>query len=144
MHSGYTQRVLAGLREQGLRITPQRIAILNYLEGNTGHPTADEIHRAVSSEHPTLSLATVYNTLDTLERFDAVRAVTVRHNCKHYDPDTSPHHHAICRQCYRIHDVFADLTAAVQLPAGLEETFQVEHAVVHLRGLCRACSPATA
>ncbi|MBI5598388.1 MAG: transcriptional repressor, partial [Deltaproteobacteria bacterium] len=49
-------------REKGLKLTPQRLAILEYLEGNTSHPTAEDIYRAIKRKHPTVSFATVYNT----------------------------------------------------------------------------------
>lgn len=144
MRNGYTKRVIARLREQGLKVTPQRIAILKHLDGNTSHPSVEDIHRKVCRKFPTISLATVYNTLDTLERLQEVQAVHVDTSRKHYDPDTRPHHHAICTHCRSIQDVFADLAATVRVPAAVAETFRVDETTVHLRGVCLDCSTATA
>ena len=55
-------------RNVGLKLTPQRLAILNYLEGNKEHPSAEDVYKAVSRKFPTMSLATVYNTLESLKR----------------------------------------------------------------------------
>jgi Fur family peroxide stress response transcriptional regulator len=140
MRQGYTQRVITRLREKGLKVTPQRIAILNHLDGNTDHPSVEDIHREVSRAFRTISLATVYNTLDTLVQLHEVRAIDVDPGRKHYDPDTRPHHHAICTHCHGIQDVFADLAAAVQVPAAVTDTFRVDETAVYLRGVCLDCN----
>ncbi len=54
-------------RRLGIKLTPQRLAILEYLNGNTDHPSAEDIYRTVSKKYPTMSFATVYNTLGTLK-----------------------------------------------------------------------------
>ncbi|MDF1551861.1 MAG: transcriptional repressor [Deferrisomatales bacterium] len=144
MRKGYTQRVIARLREQGLKVTPQRIAILKHLDGNTSHPSVEDIHRKVCRAFPTISLATVYNTLDTLEQLREVQSISVDPHRKHYDPDTRPHHHAICSHCHSIQDVFADLASAVRVPTAVAEIFRVDETTVHLRGVCLNCSTATA
>ncbi|MCK5426958.1 MAG: transcriptional repressor, partial [Thermodesulfovibrionia bacterium] len=56
--------IIEKYRDIGIKLTPQRIAILNYLSGITTHPSAEQIYKAVSKEFPTMSFATVYNTLD--------------------------------------------------------------------------------
>lgn len=144
MRNGYTQRVIVRLREEGFKVTPQRIAILKHLDGNTNHPSVEDIHRKVCRAFPTISLATVYNTLDTLERLQEVRPICLNPSRKHYDPDTRPHHHAICTRCHSIQDVFADLAAAVKVPSSVAEIFRVDETAVHLRGVCLDCSTAIA
>ena len=140
MLSSYTERIIGRLREEGLKVTPQRIAIIKHLDGNTVHPAVDDIYREVSRDFPTLSLATVYNTLDTLERIGEVRAICADPNRKHYDPNTSLHHHAICSRCNAIRDVTADYSTALKLPAEVAEVFAVEEAFAYFRGVCEGCS----
>lgn len=140
MDTEYTERIIRRLRAEGLKITPQRMAIVKYLDGNTNHPSVEEIHREVAREFPTISLATVYNTLDTLERINEVQALTVDPSRKHYDPQTQPHHHLICADCWSIRDVFADYTKALEIPRELTQDFRVEQASVFFRGVCKNCS----
>ena len=143
MNEDYTQRIIRRLREEGLKVTPQRIAIVKYLEGNTSHPSVEEIHREVSREFPTISLATVYNTLDTLEDIREVQSITIDPSRKHYDPETRPHHHMICDDCSCIRDVFADFTKAVKIPDELASEFQVKETAVFFRGVCMNCGDST-
>ncbi len=82
-----------------LRLTPQRIAILDYLDGNKSHPSAEDIYRAVAKKFPTISLATVYNTLSALARRGQLLKLTIDPSKARYDPNTFPHHHLICNVC---------------------------------------------
>ncbi len=143
MRSRYTERVIGRLREEGLKVTPQRIAVVRYLEGNRSHPSVEEIHRRVSRTFPTISLATVYNTLDTLEKIGEVQAVTIDPERKHYDPETRPHHHVMCTDCRSIQDVFVDFRDVMQLPAELAALYHLDSASVAFHGICRDCSGRT-
>ncbi len=140
MSAGYTDRIIGRLRQEGLKVTPQRIAVLKFLDGNTGHPSVEEIHRQVASDFPTISLATVYNTLDTLEQIGEVQAVTIDPTRKHYDPETRPHHHVMCTECRRIADVFSDYSSVLRVPEALSDQFRVRDASVSFRGVCRDCA----
>lgn len=140
MDNGYTQRIIQRLREEGLKVTPQRIAIVRFLEGNSSHPSVEEIHREVARAFPTISLATVYNTLDTLEQIQEVQAITIDPTRKHYDPETRPHHHVICTDCRSIRDVFADYSKAISIPEELARDFEVQNTSVYFRGTCRECA----
>jgi Fur family transcriptional regulator, peroxide stress response regulator len=140
MRTGYTERIVGRLREEGLKVTPQRIAVLKYMDGNTAHPSVEEIHREVSTVFPTISLATVYNTLDTLEQIGEVQAVTIDPSRKHYDPETRPHHHLMCTECRKIADVFADYSPLLRVPEELAARFRVRTATVCFEGVCRECS----
>ncbi len=110
-------------RESGPRFkrTPQRLAILDYLEGNTSHPSAEDIYRAVSKRYQSLSVATVYNTVNTLAKTGALRELTIDPERKRYDPDTSGHHHLICALCGMIVDVPEGI--AVDLPVDSARDF---------------------
>lgn len=140
MKNGYTERIIGRLRQEGLKVTPQRIAVLRHMDGNTSHPSVEQIHRQVAVEFPTISLATVYNTLDTLERIGEVQAITIDPARKHYDPDTRLHHHLMCTKCRKIADVFADYSSVLRVPEELAAQFQVHEASVCFRGTCRDCA----
>lgn len=126
-------------KEMGMpfKRTPQRLAILDYLEGNTSHPSADDIFQAVSKKYHSMSFATVYNTLNTLAKAGAVREITIDPHRKHYDPDTSGHHHLICVSCGRIFDVPEGIS--VELPGDMAEDFIVIGSHIEFYGYCPPC-----
>ncbi len=124
----------------GLKLTPQRLAILGYLEGNTQHPSADEIYTAISKRFPTMSFATVYNTLDALRDKGGVRELTIDPGKKRFDPDTSPHHHLICIKCRHIVDIFTEY----KLPLSDRERhgFEIVGDHIEFYGVCPKCREA--
>ena len=122
---------------KGFKRTPQRLAILDYLEGNTRHPSAEDVYQAVTKKYCSLSFATVYNTLNTLAQSGAVRELTLDPERKRYDPNTEPHHHLICVTCKKVVDVFEGVT--VGMPKSLEKEFSVFGNHVEFYGRCSAC-----
>ena len=133
------EKIIAKYKDMGLRLTPQRIAILKYLDGNTSHPTADNIYRDVKQTYPTLSFATVYNTLQTLREHGEVMEVTIDPIRKHYDPNTSPHHHVICISCNDLWDVFVDYSDVLKLPSTIARGMKTVGVHVDFYGLCKNC-----
>ena len=117
-----------------LRLTPQRMAILDYLDGNKSHPSAEDIYQAVARKIPTISLATVYNTLYALERRGQLLKLTIDPGKARYDPNTFPHNHLICNVCKIIADVDAHYRLA--LP---DTTFEVTGSRVDFYGTCPKC-----
>lgn len=122
---------------KGFKRTPQRLAILDYLEGNTLHPSAEDVYRAVTKKYFSLSFATVYNTLNTLAQSGAVRELTLDPERKRYDPNTEPHHHLICVTCKKVIDVFEDVT--VGIPKRIEKEFSIFGNHVEFYGRCSIC-----
>ncbi len=97
----------ARCREHGLSVTPQRRAIMRALLASEDHPRAEDVYDAVRAEHPTISLATVHRTLETLCQIGEARKVTPLHHSARYDGNLSPHHHLVCVGCLRVLDVEA-------------------------------------
>ena len=131
-----------GLREAGLRVTPQRRAVWSaFGEEENSHLTADEIFGRARRELPELSRATVYNTLAAFVRAGLLRAVESR-GAVLYDPNTDPdHHHFRCRNCDRLYDVHLD--GVEDLKVSGAGGFSVERRTVFLGGLCPSCSRTT-
>ncbi len=121
----------------GLKLTPQRMAILEYLEGNTEHPSAETVYRAVKQRFPTMSFATVYNTLERLRERGGLLELTIDPSRKRYDPNTDPHHHLICLKCKRIVDVKADFK--LNVPEEQRKDFKVTGTHVEFYGVCPEC-----
>jgi len=125
------------LKKLGLKSTPQRIAILKLLEGNTSHPSAEQIYRQLKAQYPSLSLATVYNTLDALVRCGKLQEIRIETGRRRFDPDLRPHGHFLCRACRSVFDF--DLT-----PADIRTPFDVGGFLVEeyspcFFGVCPAC-----
>lgn len=102
------QHMLAGLREAGLRMTPQRLALCRALAGTELHPTAQALFDKLAPDYPSLSRATVYNTLEALVSVGvAQQLVDAGQGVMHYDANLEPHAHLVCSHCGRIED-YAD------------------------------------
>lgn len=121
----------------GFKLTPQRIAILDYLNGNKEHPSADQIYRAVSAKFPTMSFATVYNTLDALKKRGMLLEITIDPHKKRFDPDSKPHHHLMCIRCRKVVDVHN--TFELSLPHGQRHGFEITGNQIEFHGLCEHC-----
>ncbi len=124
-------------RGLGLKLTPQRLAILQVLEGNTEHPTAEEIYKTVSKKFPTRSLATVYNTLEALKQRGQLRELTIDPGKKRFDPNTKPHHHLMCMKCRKTVDIHGEIK--VPLPRKEREGFEIIGHHIEFYGLCSRC-----
>ncbi len=120
-------------------MTPQRIDILKFLEETPGHPSAEDIFREIKNEYPTVSFATVYNTLEALKKRREVVEITIDPERKRYDVNTTPHHHIVCIICKKISDVFRDYSEELKLPEGVEEEFIATGNHVDFYGVCKSC-----
>lgn len=125
----------------GLKLTPQRLAILDYLDGNKNHPSAEEIYKEVSVRFPTMSFATVYNTLEALHKRGSILELTIDPNKKRFDPNTEPHHHLICTRCGRIEDVHRKYD--LSLPGASKNGFEITGNHIEFYGICPSCRDRT-
>ena len=129
----------AKCRELGLAVTPQRLAIYRALAGTEAHPSPDDLHTAVRRELPTVSLGTVYKTLDTLSSAGLVRRVESPAGVGRYDANLDSHHHVVCVRCHRVEDVYSPSLDGVRAPAGVKSRYQLLEHGVQFRGVCEAC-----
>lgn len=136
----FTQEIVTRLKESGLKVTPQRLAIIGYLEGNTTHPAAEDIFNAVKVDYPTISLATIYNTMDTLVDIGVVQEILIDNEKRHFDPDLSSHFHALCRKCGNITDIFEEFTKESKAITSKVSGFNVESANIDFYGICAHCA----
>ena len=98
------------LREHGLRVTPQRAAILEFVAVHPVHPTADAVFDAVIGQCPGVSRTTVYNTLHTLQQAGLIIRFDVDGETR-FDGNTAPHGHFQCESCGRLFDYPLDAAA---------------------------------
>jgi Fe2+ or Zn2+ uptake regulation protein len=126
-------------REQGLRVTPQRQCIFRLLEGNDRHPTAEWVYQQARSEMPTISLKTVYQTLNDLSAMGEIKALDLGTGSARFDPNVGHHHHLVCDRCGRTQDVDMDVSG-LKLGRRQRQDFAVTSAEVVFRGVCSSCS----
>ena len=102
------QQLIAKLREKGFKVTPQRIAICEFILSSKNHPTADQVYQVVKKKYPTLSLATVYQTLRLLTEIGTLQELGFTGGISRYDPNVSPHINIICKKCGNVEDYQAE------------------------------------
>lgn len=132
---------LTCLTAHGVKPSMQRLAVMGYLLDHRTHPTVEDIYNDLAPTMPTLSKATVYNTLRLLVEKGAVQQLTIDERKTCYDGDTTPHAHFFCRCCGRIYDVplkRPNLRRGALLPEG----FHADNVELYIKGLCPACAEA--
>ena len=137
------ERMLADLKRAGLKLTPQRIAIVRELADDLSHPTAQALFERLRRAFPTMSFATVYNTLDALAGCGLTGSLNLGGDSRavRFDPNTSPHHHAVCDACGTVVDIDVDVAIDTSAPATLRASgFQVLREERIYRGLCDRCT----
>jgi len=120
----------------GLKLTPQRLAILEYLENNRSHPSAEDIYNALKPHFPSMSFATVYNTLEVLVEKGLVKEISVESTKKRFDSFTHPHHHFFCKSCKKIIDI--ENNQNITIPKELKD-YELSEFQVIFYGFCPEC-----
>lgn len=128
------------LQEAGMRVTPQRVAICELLAASHEHPTAAMIYAELKQRFASLSLATVYNTLDALVGLGVVNVLGHAGDDKvHYDADTEPHVNLACISCSRIIDIPSEHVTHLDTEISAASGYKLLGARVLYYGLCPAC-----
>jgi len=133
------ERFMDILREGGYKVTPQRIAVLKVLVGNRTHPGADQIYQEVRKEHPMISLATVYKTLELLRETGQVMELGFSNRSTRYDPQVDPHLNLVCLRCGFIEDVYETSLNSLTNVVEDASNFEVHSGRFELYGLCSTC-----
>src|SRR3954469_21156156 len=90
------EELTALFRARGLKVTPQRQCIFRILHGSDAHPTAEAVYAPASAEMPTMSLRTVYQTLNDLAEMGELQQLELGTGSARFDPTLDPHHHLVC------------------------------------------------
>lgn len=133
------------LRERGYRVTPQRRAILEFFEDQQCHHTPQKVFGALEARVSSLSLATVYNTLELFCDIGLLDKFTNQDGQTYFDPNLEPHHHAVCNECGEIFDcqvapeTVESLVSSSEMTGSNDEQFQVQETTIWFRGACAEC-----
>jgi Fur family peroxide stress response transcriptional regulator len=134
------ERMLDRLKEQGLRITPQRLEILRILSESVGHPSVEDIHVKVRAKFPTTSLATTYKTVALLKDLDEVLELGFADGSNRYDGNKPyPHPHVICTVCHKIMDPDLSMLRDMTEEVARETGFRITTHRLDFFGLCPDC-----
>lgn len=132
------EQIVTSLREEGFRITPQRIAIVDYLLKTEDHPSAELIHRVIKKRYPMISLSTVYKTLDLLREKKLVNEIEVEGESR-FDAHTEEHVNLVCMRCGRIDDIDDATLKDIQIKAAKKSKYQILKSNFELHGYCSDC-----
>jgi Fur family peroxide stress response transcriptional regulator len=133
-----TRRRIDGMAGEQ-KLTPQRDAVLQVILAREDHPTANEIFEAARQRLPTISYATVYNSLRYLKEAGLVHEIKFGDSASRYDRETDRHDHAICNSCGKLVDFDLPQTAELMQAAARKSRFKPESVHLTLRGLCVDC-----
>jgi Fur family peroxide stress response transcriptional regulator len=127
------------LKEKGYKVTPQRIAVYDVLKNTKEHPTVEAIYNKLQPAYPTMSLATVYKSLEMFKDLNLVQELNVGEDKFRYDANIKLHPHITCVSCGRVDDVddemFFNLSEQVAVKTGYEITGQK----LYFYGHCPKC-----
>jgi len=133
------QDVAERLRQAGLKLTAQRLAVVSCLVGDETHPTAQELFDRLRPAFPSMSFATVYNTLAALSGVGACNTVQLG-GAARFDPNVNAHDHLVCDTCGMVRDVPTPDAVTPAKPARRDLAgFEVHHVERIYRGLCASC-----
>ena len=129
------------LRKWSVRVTPQRLAIAEAVLNSTDHPTVQQIYERVRDHFPSMTLATIYSTLDVLERSGLIQELPFE-KMSRYEPNMEPHVNLVCIGCQNVMDADAGQEAVVRLRNRIlnEADFEVAWQRVDFYGWCPACA----
>jgi Fur family peroxide stress response transcriptional regulator len=133
------QRLEAGAREAGVKLTHQRLEIFRALAAAEDPPDADAHCRAVRRRVPTVSVDTVYRTLWLLQALGLVTTLGPDRGGARFDANLAPHHHYVCQRCGLVRDFESAALDALRVPETVRALGSVAGAHVEVRGVCAAC-----
>ena len=137
------ETIIQKLKDNGHKITPQRLAIVKILAGSEGHPSVEDIHNEIKREFPTMSLATVYRNIVLVKSFGEVLELGFPDGSNRYDGNNpDPHPHVICIKCKKIVDPVLDSLDDMKKEVALETNFKILKHRLDFFGICSNCMAA--
>lgn len=124
------------LNQQNIKLSYQRLKVLEYLTKNLCHPTVEQIFTDLHKDISTLSKTTVYNTLRVLEEAGLVRVITIEEHETRYDINVENHGHFKCKSCGKIYDFSIDMDSLIS--GGLNK-FEINDKNIYFKGICPGC-----
>lgn len=124
------------LKEHSIKITPQRLEILKYLDEHRNHPTADKIYSELKKNNPALSKTTVYNSLEILKNHNIIQSLTISGSESRYDFRTCMHHHFLCKKCGNVIDIDIECPNIDKVS---QSGYKIDEIHGYFKGICNSC-----
>jgi Fur family transcriptional regulator, peroxide stress response regulator len=131
---------IEALRNKGYKATPQRIAICRIALHSREHPSAQSVYDEVKKVHPTVSLATVYKTLQVLRDLDLIHELSLPQGQARFDPYLKPHVNLICHQCGKIEDLDDPTAREISERVSATTKFKPNGQRIDVYGICQKCN----
>lgn len=131
--------IIKALRGKGYKATPQRIAIGQFVLHNHTHPNAQRIYSEVKKVYPTVSLATIYKTVQILKEAGLIQELNLEKDQARYDPNMKPHAHMVCFQCKNIKDCIDPMISEIVDRMSNEADFSAGEWSFDIFGICSNC-----
>ena len=131
---------IEALRSKGYKATPQRIAICRIVLNSRAHPSAQQVYDEVKKIHPTISLATVYKTLEVLRDLDLMQEINFPKGQARFDSYMNPHINLICLKCGTITDLDDKTVEDITRKVAAATKFKPAGQRMDVYGICQKCS----
>jgi Fur family transcriptional regulator, peroxide stress response regulator len=125
--------------KNGLKVTPQRLAILKLLKDNQAHPTAEIIHKDLLKEYPAISLKTVYDSLARFVEAEMIKKLDIDRKKMRFDASTNPHDHFYCRICDNVYDINSIEQMDNLKNKKIVDGHHIDSTCINIEGVCRYC-----
>jgi Fur family peroxide stress response transcriptional regulator len=126
-------------KTNALSVTPQRLAIYKALINDKTHPNPEAVYNSIKPDFPTISLATVYKTLETFEKHKIISVVTALHETVRYDAEMKNHHHIVCVKCKKVVDLMDDELNKLQVPLKVKKGNTFVDFNIQFNVICAEC-----
>lgn len=127
------------LKKNGMKMTPQRLALLQYMATSESHPTVDEIYKDLQRSLPSLTTATIYSNLKCFKKYDLIYELSFGEVASRFEWATSFHYHVKCDVCGKISDFYYPKLVEVEEFAKTKTGFNIAHHLFELNGICPKC-----
>ena len=126
-------------KDRKLKLTPQRIAVYEYLLGTVEHPSAELIYTSLQEKFPTMSLATVYKSLKTLIEVDLIQEINLGEGNFRYDATVTQHPHIQCVVCNKVEDIMNVPMEKINLEMSSYSDYEILRNKLYFYGICKEC-----
>ena len=137
------EQIRGHFRDRGLKFTSQRYAIYQALADSVAHPTVEDLYSSVKKTYPTLSMNTVYNTLETLKGIGVANEISLWHDKARFDANQSPHHHIVCLGCRKVEDIYDEALDNLRLSPKIKHQYKITGQRIEFHGTCKDCGSKT-
>jgi Fur family transcriptional regulator, peroxide stress response regulator len=132
-------KTLAELKEKGVRLTPQRQAILEFLKTVDTHPNAEDVYMNIRNKYPGISLGTIYNTLNMLCDKGIIQELSYGDMCSRFDGNPAHHYHVTCQHCGKVADYHGPVMNKIETEVAHDSGFLITSHRMEFYGFCPEC-----